>query len=225
LADSVMLPVTLPVISFVVGVGCAVAAITGGGFRLIVIDLPTLDRVQRSWIAVLAIILIPLAVWMTYAGRADEPGPVPGTTAPPTTAPPLTTTPLPTTTLPPSTTTPSKVLVIKYIDNTGYIDIDRQKTWAGDVDEPSGEVDVSVNPRRVASEGVARIALSESGGKDTCQAAIEREAPAEISMGQVQDDKGFCAQSRGGRIAYIRFMNLVPQDGDHFFQFGLTVYK
>jgi hypothetical protein len=34
----------LPVISFVVGVGCAVAAITGGGFKLIVIDLPTLDE-------------------------------------------------------------------------------------------------------------------------------------------------------------------------------------
>ena len=43
-------------------------------------------------------------------------------------------------------------------------------------------------------------------------------------MGQVQDGKGFCAESRGGHIAYIRYKNLVAQDGDHFFQIELTVY-
>ena len=160
---------------------------------------------------------------MTYTDRADNPAPVPNTAPLTTTPSPTTTPPLPTTSFPPSTTTPSKVLVIKYIDNTGYIDIDGQKIWDGDVDEPSDEVDVSVNPAKVASVGVAKIALSESGGKDICQAAIEKEAPSEISMGQVQDDKGFCAESRGGHIAYIRYKNLVAQD-DHFFQFELTVY-
>jgi hypothetical protein len=213
--------ITLPVIFAVVGAGFAVAALTGGGFRLIVVNLPTLDRSQRRGGWALAAIFIALAVWTSTAETAD---PRPNVTTPPSTIPsPSTSTPPPP---PPSSTSPpSKVLVVKYIDNTGYIDIDGQKTWGGDVDEPSGEVDISVNPEKVASEGVAKIALSESGGKESCQAAIEREAPADISMGQVQDDKGFCAESRGGRVAYIRFKNLVAEDDDHFFQFALTVYE
>jgi len=216
---------TLPVIFGVVGAGFAIAALTGGGFKLIVVELPTLDRPKQIVAGVLAAIFVALAVWTANTNNAGTTTPPPGAIAAPATTVASATTAAPTTTPPPSSTATSKVLVIKYIDNTGYIDIDRQKTWDGDVIEPSGEVDVSVNPRRVASVGVARIALSESGGKDTCQAAIEREAPDEISMGQVQDDKGFCAESRGGRIAYIRFKNLVAQDNDHFFQFELIVYR
>jgi hypothetical protein len=208
--------VTLPVIFGVVGAGCAVAALTGGGFKLIV-DLPTLDRRKQVGAGVLAIIFVALAVW-TFTETAD---PRVSAAAPPTTTPPPPTTAPP----PPNTTPKSEVLVVKYIDNTGYIDVDGRKTWGGDVDEPSDEVDISVNPERVASVGVARIALSESGGKEICQTAIDREAPAEISMGQVEDDKGFCAVSRGGHVAYIQFMNLAAQSGDHFFQFRLTVYE
>lgn len=57
---------------------------------------------------------------------------------------------------------------------------------------------------------VAPIALSRMLGKSACVTAIRHEAPKAISMGQVQDDGGFCAQSNEGRIAYIRFMNLIP---------------
>lgn len=230
-----MAEVTLPVVFAVAGVGCAIAAGTGGGFKLLV-DIPVLRGITRAVVAVLACGFTFLAVW-SYTrdddgarptGSALTPTATPASApsnsqpGPPTRSAPVTPSPAPSSATP--TTGFDGVLVVKYVDNTGYLDIDGHRTWGGDEDQ-TDDVDVAVTSVKVQAEGVARIALSESGGKTTCLAAIAREAPSEISMGQVQDDRGFCAMSRGGKVAYIRYMTLASKDGDHHLQFRLTVYR
>jgi len=82
-----------------------------------------------------------------------------------------------------------------------------------------------VNTEKVASVSVAKVALATKGGKAACEVAIAREAPTEISMGQVQNDKGFCAQSGDGVIAYVELLNLVAENDDHTVQFRVTTYR
>jgi hypothetical protein len=164
--------ITLPVIFVLAGSGCAIAAVTGGGFKALV-DFPSLKGSSRILIGILAFGFIGLAIfsyWHVPGGgpRAAVPTPPPPTGAPPG---PSVTPTSPPTSVAVSSPTPvaaaefNGVLVIGYIDNTGYLDIDGHKVWGGDKDEPSDAVDIGVDPAKVRAQGVARIALSEAGAK------------------------------------------------------------
>jgi hypothetical protein len=43
-------------------------------------------------------------------------------------------------------------------------------------------------------------------------------------MAQFESDTGFCAVSDHGVVAYVQFLNLVPEDGDHTLTIRVTAY-
>ena len=114
---------------------------------------------------------------------------------------------------------------LSYIENTGYLELDEPRAYNGDEEEPAQYVDLAFDPTRVQARGVAQLALSEVGGREACERAIEGEAPAEIAMGQVQDDKGFCARSGEELVAYVKLLNVVKDKSDYTVKVRVTAYK
>jgi hypothetical protein len=228
-----LLKVGLPTVLGIAGIVGVLMAILGRSGKAAGVDFGQnpLSKRQRGASggvgALLILIAAGLFLWLGL-GEKQEATAEPSTTASPSATPSHTASPTATDSPRPSpavSATPRvKVKVIRYIDNTGYIDLDGMKVYPGDEDEPQDEVDIAVNPKRWSSRNAAAIALSESGGKETCEQAIARETPDYISMGQVQDDKGFCAFSRGGHYAYVELLRLTSQDNDHILQVKLSVY-
>jgi hypothetical protein len=93
------------------------------------------------------------------------------------------------------------------------------------VTEKDGVSDVSINPNRVGSENFAKIALSKPATKAGCQAAIKQEAPDTISVGQIQNDAGFCAESSEGLVAYITLKDIRAANADHAALLHVTAYR
>ena len=137
---------------------------------------------------------------------------------------PTPTPPTATVSTPPSTSSP--VFVVRYIDKTGYIDLDGMKVYDGGEDAPIDDVDIAVYPEGCfIPRNAAGISPSKSGGKETCEQAIAQDTPDDISMRQAEVDKGFCAYSRGGRYAYVELLRLTYEEYNHvFIQVRLSVY-
>ncbi|GAA4466505.1 hypothetical protein GCM10023170_077520 [Phytohabitans houttuyneae] len=217
---------TVPVVLIILGGVCLLIALSGGGFGG-TISIPTLGTAPRVVAGVLASVLLGGGILLyVWEKRKDDPRPDPTPTQ--SIAPSVHPTPSKS---PSVSETPShepvrydKDFVVQYIDNTGHIDLDEPRSWNGDMDENQGVVDIAVTPGKVASENFAKIALSEAGGKAACLDAISQEAPKEISMGQVQDDEGFCAISDHGLVAYVKFLDLVAGNGDHAIRIRVTAY-
>jgi hypothetical protein len=99
------------------------------------------------------------------------------------------------------------------------------KGYGGDEDAPKDDVDIVVNAKGWIPRNAAAISQSKSGGKATCEQAIAADTPDDLSMRQVEVDKGFCAYSRGGHYAYVELLRLTHEDYDHIVvQVRLSVY-
>ncbi|MFK4085015.1 hypothetical protein ACI2LF_12950 [Kribbella sp. NPDC020789] len=128
---------------------------------------------------------------------------------------------------PPARIRYDKDFTILYIDNTGYLDLDKPAAWNADQDENANTVDLAINPTRVIRRTFGTVAPSRTGTKPACTIALNTHpasAATGISMAQLRRDRGFCARSATGTIAYIRFINLRAGDDDAI-QLHVTAYN
>jgi hypothetical protein len=162
----------------------------------------------------------------TAGGGTSSP---PAGTPAPSISPASTHPPTPTPTAAPSTTPVIqpryiKPFTIAYIDNTGYIDLDKPFVWDGDQDENAETVDIAINSAEVGRRTFATVAPSKAVTKTGCLAALGHPV-ARIPMAQVRRDGGFCARSGKGLIAYVRFLALTSGDNDHSIDLQVTAYR
>jgi hypothetical protein len=220
---------TLPIVFAIAAIFLAVVPLLGGVVTGPV-TIPNLALGARIAVWVLAL-LSAASCFLAYRAEMDE------KQDPPTASPtldPIQANPTPETSTwrssTPSSTTAGgikyqKSFNIRYINFTGYLELDEPRVWNGDQHENPEVVDVAFTPDKVVPKNVAKVALSSDGGKNVCEAAIEREAPDEISMGQVENDKGFCALSDNDLVAYVSLKAIANADDDHLVRIQVTAYN
>jgi hypothetical protein len=116
-----------------------------------------------------------------------------------------------------------RTFTIPFIENTGWLDLDEPRVWRGDEDENQEAADVGFSPKRVTAKGTANVAVIPQEGMSACSVKFA-DPQREITMGQVENDKGFCARSKEGVFAHIELVQLVTEDGDSTAEIRVTAY-
>ncbi|MFG2045157.1 hypothetical protein [Dactylosporangium sp. NPDC048998] len=222
--------VTLEAVLGIGGLVFLILALIGRGLTAKDVMIPAMAGLARVVTGTVGALLIAGALWLHAKDSKHDPVDPQSSAAPTPDGPPPTT---PSAT-PPSSVPPSPPAVdmieydqdmpVNYVDNTGHLDLDAPHAWGGDEDEDTKTTDLAITKDQVSSENATKIAASRAGGKIACEQAIGSAGKELLTMQQIRDDMGYCAQTSAGLVVYIRLVDVKPQDNDHQVIFHITAY-